>query len=320
MTFLAIDLVSLGSADFWFGVGITAGIYAIFTLGLQLNVGFTGILNLGQAGFMALGAYAMGIFILKLHWSPWLALPAATLVAMAGGLIVGIPALRLRGDYLAMATIAAAQIVLVVAQNGGDFTGGNNGLLGFDAEWTELQITILDWLGAIGLGEQFALPLFLVTWLTFLVLLALLVGLQRTPWGRVLRAIREDEQAAAALGKNVYAYKLQSLALSAALAAIAGYLLALNVTLIYPRSFAADFTFIGFAILVLGGMASYAGVAVGSIVLWTVLEVLRFIDLPLSSDKVAALRLLLVGLLLVLMMMWRPQGLLGKREEMVIRG
>ena len=160
----------------------------------------------------------------------------------------------------------------------------------------------------------------MLTWLTFLILLVGLRTLQQTPWGRVLRAIREDEDAVAALGKNVYAYKLQSLALAAALGAIAGYLLALNITLVYPQAFSADFTFIGFAILVLGGLASYVGVALGSLLLWVVLEGLRFVDLPLAADKVAALRLLLVGLVLIAVMVLRPQGILGKREEMVIRG
>jgi branched-chain amino acid transport system permease protein len=316
---LAFSFQSLAHADFWIGVGIVAGIYSIFTLGLQVNVGFTGILNFGQAGFMAIGAYAMALLILKAHWSPWLALPTATLITMASGLIVGIPALRLAPHYLAMATVGAAQIVQIAAQNTG-FTGGNEGLLGFDSAWQRLQMWTLDKLSALGLGQQYDLPLFLLVWLTFLVLLAVLVALQRTPWGRVLRAIREDEDAAAALGKNVYAYKLQSLMAAAALGAIAGYLLALNITLVYPQAFSADFTFIGLAILVLGGLASYVGVALGSILLWFVLEALRFLDLPLAADKIAALRLLLVGLVLIGVMVLRPQGILGKREEMVIRG
>jgi branched-chain amino acid transport system permease protein len=107
---------------------------------------------------------------------------------------------------------------------------------------------------------------------------------------------------------------------AASIGAVAGYLLALNVTLIYPQSFSADFTFIGFAILVLGGLASYVGVALGAILLWFVLEGMRFVDLPLAADKIAALRLLLVGLVLIAVMVFRPQGILGKREEMVIRG
>ncbi len=317
---LAFSLGSLVHADFWIGVGIVAGVYSIFTLGLQVNVGFTGILNFGQAGFMAIGAYSMALLILKAHWSPWAALPAATAIAMAAGLVVGIPALRLPADYLAMATIGGAQIVQITAQNATGFTGGNEGLLGYDATWQQVQTWALGKLSAVGLGEQYELPLFLLTWLVFLVLLVVLRTLQHTPWGRVLRAIREDEDAAAALGKNVYAYKLQSLAAAAALGAIAGYLLALNVTLVYPQSFSADFTFIGFAILVLGGLASYVGVALGSLLLWVVLEGLRFVELPFAADKVAALRLLVVGLVLIGVMVLRPQGILGKREEMVIRG
>lgn len=320
MTLFAISLTSFAHADFWIGVATTAGIYAIFTLGLQLNVGFTGIYNFGQAGFMALGAYAMGILILKAHLSPWLALPAATAIAMLGGLAIGIPVLRLRTDYLAMATIAAAQIAQIAAQNGGSFTGGAEGLLGFDTSWQTVQTWMLDRLSSVGLGQQFSLPLLIVTWGCFLVALIVLMVLARTPWGRVLRAIREDEDAAAALGKNVFAYRLQSLAIAAALGAMAGYLLSLNISLIYPAAFSADFTFIGFAILVLGGLASYVGVALGSLVLWIVLEGLRFLDLPLSADKVAAIRLALVGLVLILIMVLRPQGVLGKREEMVISG
>jgi branched-chain amino acid transport system permease protein len=317
---LATSLHSFLHADFWIGVGIVAAVYSIFTLGLQLNVGFTGILNFGQAGFMAIGAYSMALLILKAHWSAWAALPVATLIAMASGLVVGIPALRLAPHYLAMATVAAAQIVQIAAQNSTGFTGGNEGLLGFDADWQRVEIWALDKLSSVGLGQQYDLPLFLLAWLTFIVLLIVLRTLQHTPWGRVLRAIREDEDAVAALGKNVYAYKLQSLAAAAALGAIAGYLLALNITLVYPQAFSADFTFIGFAILVLGGLASYVGVALGSLLLWVVLEGMRFVDLPLAADQVAALRLLLVGVVLIAVMTLRPQGILGKREEMVIRG
>lgn len=317
---MTVSLTALASPDFWIGVGIVAAIYSIFALGLQLNVGFTGIFNFGQAGFMAVGAYAMAILILKLHWLPAVALPAATIIAMMAGILIGISSLRLSGDYLAMATIAAAQIVQSVVQNAGGLTGGNQGLLGFDAAWTGVARWMLDRLSAVGLGGQSQLPLLIVSWLTFGVLLVLLQALQRTPWGRVLRAIREDEAAAEALGKNTFAYKLQSLAIAAGLAAIAGYLFALDITLIYPQSFSADVTFVGFAILVLGGLASFAGVALGSIVLWTVLEATSFVRLPISADKVAAVQMLIVGLVLIGVMVWRPQGLLGKRQEMILRG
>ncbi len=320
MTLLALNFAALAAPDFWIGVGVIAGIYGIFTLGLQLNVGYTGIFNFGQAGFMAAGAYAMAILILHFGWNPLLALPAATIIAMLFGVIIGIPSVRLSGDYLAMATIAAAAIIQSAAQNGGTLTGGNQGLLGFDTVWTNIVGWALNQLAIVGLGDQTQLPLFILTWLTFAVILVILRGLLSTPWGRVLRAIREDETAAQALGKNTYIYKLQSLAIAAALAAVAGYLLALNVTLVYPQSYSADFTFIGFAILVLGGLGSFSGVALGSILLWVILEGTSFVQLPISADRVAALRLLIVGLVLIGVMVLRPQGLLGKRQEMILRG
>jgi branched-chain amino acid transport system permease protein len=318
VTTFAVSLEAFTDLDFWIGVGILAGTYTIFALGLQVNVGFTGIVNFGQAGFMAIGAYTMGILVVKAGWSFWLALPAATAVAMAAGLLIGLPSLRLRADYFAIVTIAFAEIVRYTAQNARELTGGNQGLLGYDDAWAEVSAWILDRLDAVGLGDQFLLPLLVVTWATAGALIVLLSVVQRTPWGRVLRAIREDEDAARALGKNTVAYKLQSLMIGAALGAVAGYFLALNLAFVSPESFEPLFTFIGYAVLILGGLASYAGVALGAIVLWTLLEATRFLDLPLAAEKVAALRFMLVGLLLILLMAFRPQGILGNRREMVL--
>jgi branched-chain amino acid transport system permease protein len=318
VTVVAVTFEALTQADFWIGVGVLAGIYAIFTLGLQLNVGFTGVINFGQAGFMAIGAYAMGILVVRAGWSMWLALPAAIAIAMLAGVLIGLPSLRLRADYFAIVTIAFAEIVRYAAQNARGLTGGNQGLLGFDDQWIDVSDTILGWLPE-SMEDQFLLPLLIVTWLALALLTVLLVLVQRSPWGRVLRAIREDEDAARALGKNVFAYKLQSIALSAALGAIAGYFLALNLAFLNPDSFEPLFTFIGYTVLILGGLASYAGVAIGAIILWTLLEATRFIDLPLAAEKVAALRFVIVGIALILLVAFRPQGILGKREEMVLR-
>jgi branched-chain amino acid transport system permease protein len=318
VTTLAVSLDAFTDLGFWIGVGILAGTYTIFALGLQINVGFTGIVNFGQAGFMAIGAYTMGILVVKAGWSFWLALPASMVVAMAAGLLIGLPSLRLRADYFAIVTIAFAEIIRYIAQNARELTGGNQGLLGFDDAWADVSFWILERLDAVGLGDQFLLPLLLVTWLTALVLIVVLSRVQRTPWGRVLRAIREDEDAARALGKNTFSYKLQSLAIGAALGAIAGNFLALNLAFVSPESFEPLFTFIGYAVLILGGLASYAGVALGALMLWTLLEATRFLELPLAAEKVAALRFMLVGLLLILLMAFRPQGMLGKRREMVL--
>jgi ABC-type branched-subunit amino acid transport system permease subunit len=303
------------SVDFWLGVGVIAGIDGIFVLGLQINVGFTGLLNLGQAGFMSIGAYTMGLLVTDANWSLWAALPASILVAIAAGLLVGLPSLRLRSDYFAIATIAFAEIVRYTFQNAA-FAGGNQGVIGYDQEWRDLSNWVLDRLARVGLGDETQLPLFVFVWAAFGLCLAALKGLQASPWGRVLRAIREDEEAAAALGKNVLAYKLQSLSIAAALAAIAGFFLALNVTYLYPSEFDPTFTFLGYAVLVLGGFASYGGVGLGAILLWSVVEGLRFLHLPLSSGQLGALRFVLMGLILILLSMLRPQGLLGRKAEM----
>ncbi|MBV9243463.1 MAG: branched-chain amino acid ABC transporter permease [Methylobacteriaceae bacterium] len=310
--------MSILNADFWIGVGVIAGIYGIFALGLQLNVGFTGLLNLGQAGFMCIGAYAMGMLVVDAGWPILATLPVAIAAAVLAGVLVGLPSLRLRSDYFAIATIAFAEIVRYGLQNAA-FAGGNQGIIGYDAEWRDFAAWASDRLAAIGLGEQTQLPLLFSIWLVFALCVAVLRWLRRTPWGRVLTAIREDEDAAAALGKNVLAFKLQSLAIAAALAAIAGFFLALNVTYLYPGEFDPTFTFFGYAVLILGGFASYGGVVLGTIVLWTLIEGLRFLDLPLSSGEIGSLRFVLVGLTLVVLSMARPQGLLGRRAEMQLR-
>ena len=315
---LAISFSSFTSADFWIGVGVLAGIYGIFTLGLQLNVGYTGIFNFGQAGFMAIGAYTAGILTVKESWPIWAAIIAGTLAAMTAGVLIGLPSLRLRADYFAITTIAFSEIIRLVAQNARGLTGGNQGLLGFDNAWNDVSIQMNDWFDKVGLGGYALLPLLVLTWLGFVVLLVTVRLLTNSPWGRVLRAIREDEDAAQALGKNTFSYKLQSLALGAAFGAIAGYLLAFDLAFLVPTSFEPTFTFLGYTILILGGVASYTGVALGAVVLWALLEATRFLDLPIASEKVAAIRFMIVGFLLIVLVAFRPQGALGKREEMVL--
>jgi ABC-type branched-subunit amino acid transport system permease subunit len=310
--------MSFLDADFWVGVGVTAGVYAIFALGLQLNVGFTGLINLGQAGFMAIGAYALGMLVVYAGWPLLLALPASIVVAIAAGVLVGLPTLRLRADYFGIVTIAFSEIVRYTLQNAG-FAGGNQGILGYDGGWRDFQAWTSSELAPIGLGGNTQVPLLLTVWATVLLCLAALKVVQRSPWGRVLRAIREDEDAAAALGKNVFAFKLQSLGISAALAAIAGFFLALNVTYLYPSEFDPSFTFFGYAALILGGFASYWGVVAGALVLCALTEGLRFLDLPLSSSQSGSLRFIIVGLILIFLTMFRPQGLLGSRAEMQLR-
>lgn len=326
---LAIDLAEFVDPSFLIGtVGSFAGIYVIFTLGLQLNVGYSGIVNFGQAGFMAVGAYSMAILTVDTGLSFWLAMPMAVLIAMGFGLLVGLPSVRLRADYLAIATIAAAEIIRLVARNADAITGGNQG---FDCAEDDPTNCFFNTFGdtveepietftesIFGTDIDTLFPLFLVVWAVALILTALMYFAQRSPWGRVLRAIREDEDAARSLGKNTYAYKLQSLSIAAGLAAIAGFFLALNLRAVNPLDFEPLFTFIGFAVLFLGGLANYWGVAFGAIIMWVLIEGTRNIGLGLSSDQEAAMRFIVVGIVLILLMAFRPQGIFGKKQEMVL--
>jgi branched-chain amino acid transport system permease protein len=316
---IAVTFQFLTAGDFWIGVGVLAATYGIFALGLQLNVGTTGITNFGQAGFMAIGAYTMAILVVKEGWSWWWAMPAAIAASMLAAVVVGLPSLRLRADYFAITTLAFAEIVRYLADNERNLTEGSQGLLGYNGDWFKLSLRLGNWLDGHGIHvTSFLFPLLLVSWGILLVLTLLVALVVRTPWGRVLRAIREDEDAARALGKNTLAYKLQSLALAAALAAIAGFVLALNLTLLVPDEFDPVFTIFGFVIVILGGLGSYFGVILGSVILMTVLEGTRYVELPLSSDKVAAIRFIIVGLVLILLMAFRPQGILGSKQEMLL--
>jgi branched-chain amino acid transport system permease protein len=326
---LAISFDIFQDAGFWTGVGIIAGTYTIVALGLQLNVGFTGIVNFGQAAFMAIGAYAMAIFILEAHVSFGVAMVLAVLTAMLFGLIVGLPSLRLRADYFAIATIAMAEVVRLFAQNARGLTGGNQGLFCaeddpsrcFNGAWRDISDSMLNFLDNFWADPEKLAPLLIVIWVTAGLATLALTYVTKTPWGRVLRAIREDEDAARALGKNTLLFKLQSLAISGALGAIAGFFLALNLATIHPLDFEPLVTFFAFSVLILGGLASYRGVALGAILFWAVLEGSRFIELPdppFTEVRIAALRFALAGLLLILLMAFRPQGLLGNRKEMVL--
>jgi branched-chain amino acid transport system permease protein len=315
----AITFHAFAGADFWIGVGVLAATYGIFSLGLQLNVGTTGITNFGQAGFMAIGAYTMGILVVKDGWSWWWAMPAAIGASMVAAILVGLPSLRLRADYFAITTLAFSEIVRYLTDNTRGLTNGSQGLLGYSSGWVTVSVRLGRWLNDHGIHvTSFLFPLLLVSWAVFIVLTLLVAAVVRTPWGRVLRAIREDEDAARALGKNTLAYKLQSLALSAALAAIAGFVLALNLTLLVPDEFDPVFTIFGFVIVILGGLGSYFGVLVGSVVLMTLLEGTRYVELPLAADKVAAIRFIIVGVVLILLMAFRPQGIFGKKQEMLL--
>jgi branched-chain amino acid transport system permease protein len=325
---LAVSFDAFLEPDFWISTGVIAGTYAVIALGLQLNTGFTGIVNFGQAAFMAIGAYTMAILVLKADFSFWAALPVSMAVAVLLGIIVGLPALRLRADYFAIATIALSEVVRLIAQNW-SLTGGNQGLFCKEGDPSVCYPdSFRDFSDSVnGVVENFwdkpdsLFPLFLVVWGIVLIGTVALTYATSSPWGRVLRAIREDEDAARALGKNTLSYKLQSLSIAALLGSLAGFVLALNLATIHPIDFEPFVAFFAYSVLILGGLANYKGVAVGAILFWAVLEGTRYLDLPdppFTETRIAALRLAITGLLLIGLMAFRPQGLFGKKEEMVL--
>jgi len=317
----------LASGEFWAFVGVMAGIYTLFTLGLQVQFGLAGLLNFGQVGFMAIGAYTMAILVAKEGWSMWVATPLAIAAAALAGVLVGLPTLRLRGDYFAIVTIAFSEIVRWVATNENGLTGGAQGTINLAGQGTAAQYNgqwerFQRWVGAqLHVGDKDVVMLLLV-WAAALMLVWLTARLARTPWGRVLRAIREDEDATASLGKPVFAYRLQALALGAAMAGLAGCVYAWQFSFFSPDDFQPLITFFGWMILILGGVGRVWGVPVGAVVFGFLFAATRFFDFApfsyLDSADRAYVRLMLIGLAIILLVVFRPQGLLGRRDEMVL--
>jgi ABC-type branched-subunit amino acid transport system permease subunit len=276
---------------------------------------------------MAIGAYTMAILVVKEQWSVWLAAPLGVAAAAVAGLLVGLPTLRLRADYFAIVTIAFSEIVRYVATNDDSLTGGAQGTINlrgtgvaaqYDSGWQRFQSHVQSFLG---IGSRDATMLVIV-WVVAAVLLALTWTALRTPWGRVLRSIREDEDVAASLGKNVFAYKLQVLAVGAAFAGLAGLFYAWEFSFFSPDDFEPLVTFFAWMIVLLGGLGRVWSVPVGAVLFGVIFAGTRFFDfVPFSyfgSADRAYLRLMVIGVIIVLTVLLRPQGILGKREEMVL--
>jgi ABC-type branched-subunit amino acid transport system permease subunit len=320
---------------FWVFVAVIAGIYTIFALGLYLQFALAGLPNFGHVAFAALAAYTMTMLIIHLNVPMPAAALAGLLVAVLFGLVLGIPSLRLRADYLAIATVAGAEIVRYLALNMQGLTGGPIGSIGmlgpsqlaqYNQSWEALLRPIVAALKrspvlAPAASRDFAM--LLIVWVIALILLTVFWLMVRSPWGRMMRAIREDEDAAAAVGKDVFRAKLQVLILGALLGGLAGLLLAWQIGIITPDDYQPTFTFYAYLILILGGTTRIWAIPVGALLFGLLYSGTRFLNFyPLSlfdSGDRAYLRLILVGLLLILLMAIRPQGLLGNRRELLLR-
>jgi branched-chain amino acid transport system permease protein len=317
-------------------IGINAVYFAIAAIGLNVQFGYAGLLNFGQAGFMACGAYGLGMtahyFGISLWWGILIGLAFTILL----GLLMGLPTLRLRADYLAIVTIAAAEIIRLVvrSQRFTHFFGGSNGINNFSGEFRQIGTDL-----GISQGATYGFWWFkftgrqlwplIVGWALVGVIGVTVYFLMRSPWGRVLKAIREDEDAVRSLGKNVYSYKMQALLLGGVIGMISGMVLALDRGSVQPDNFSRDLTFYILTALVLGGVARVSGSIVGAMIFWGgfsfVDNVLRQatksgpIDLwfqTIQSTQVGNVNFMLVGLLLILLLVYRPQGIFGNRKEM----
>jgi len=284
--------------EYVFHLIVLASIYGILAMSLDLAVGYTGLPVLGHAAFALVGAYTAALVSLELGLSPWLGLLAGgVLGALAGGL-VGMACVELRGDYLALATFAFGEVVTVIARTWKGLTHGPLGLpgipplaIGGTALDTPLSFAVL------------VVPLALGCWW-------LLHRVVTSPFGRVAMAIRDDEEAAMALGKATPRFKNEVLGVSASLAGFAGALYVYYVSFIDPTSFTVMDSFDILLMAALGGLGSLRGPALGAILLVSLPEALRFVGFAGAAN--AEVRRILYGLILVVVVMYRPQGLVGR--------
>jgi branched-chain amino acid transport system permease protein len=314
----------MGMLDFLASFAIMASIYAIFSMGLNVHWGYTGLLNFGIAGFFAVGAYTSALFTARMPTGtlatyvkqafgfnmPFLlgVLFAAVLAAVIA-VLIGLLTLRLSEGYLAISAIGIAETIRIFFNNERWLANGAQGLIGIKRPLSNI------------IPPLYYNYVYLLIVLAFLVIifLALERGI-RSPWGRVLRAIREDEVMAAADGKNVFLFKLQSLALGAAIMGIAGALYAHYSAAIQPSVFEPLFgTFIIWTMLTVGGTGNNKGAILGAFIVWALWSWTTFIILkvvpPSFQTRAPYIRYVIIGVLLVVFTATRPKGIIGEERQ-----
>jgi branched-chain amino acid transport system permease protein len=310
---------------------VAAG-YCIIASGLNVHVGYTGLLNFGQAGFAAVGAYAFSIPIVEYGWSWYWALPLMLCCSVLLALLMGLPTLRLRADYLAIVTIAIAEIIRLFL-NSTRFTwltGGSDGRNG----WTDFfeDLNPIDNTARYNMGAQsidgYRLFMAIVGWCLVAIIALFIWALMRSPWGRVLKSIREDEEAARALGKNVLAFKMQSLVIGGLIGSIGGLWLSAQKQSAQSGEFATTLTFFAFLIIVLGGLGRVKGPIVGTIIFFFVIQFVdnilqqgtqndTFPEWLVDSTNFSVVKNIVAGVALGLLVIFRPQGIFGDKREQV---
>ena len=284
-----------------------AGFYALMALGLNLIFGLAGMVNLGLVGFFAIGAYVSALLTVSLHWPMLAGWAVAALFSAACGAVVAVITARLKGDYLAIVTLGFAEVIRLIASNELWLTGGTTGISAIPGPWR-------------GEVSPFAFNLIFaaIVWITVCIVGLLFGRLSNAPFGRVLRAIREDEMIAAVAGKPVLAFKVQAFALGAGVLGLAGALYAHYNAYIAPDGFQPLITIYVVLALTAGGTGTMRGAILGAILVMFLTEGTRFLGAAMAGLKpvqIAAVREGLIGATLILVLYIRPQGILPERPR-----
>ncbi|MCA0279457.1 MAG: high-affinity branched-chain amino acid ABC transporter permease LivM [Proteobacteria bacterium] len=315
-----------GSLKWVDNFGIQILIYVMLAWGLNIVVGLAGLLDLGYVAFYAVGAYAYALLATHLGWSFWILLPVAGIMSAFWGIMLGFPVLRLRGDYLAIVTLAFGEIIRLVLINWREVTNGAAGISGIPkvSFFGLMSFNVSDpnyiakVLGIAQSGAYYKIFLYYLILLMALLTAFVTIRLRRMPIGRAWEALREDEIACRSLGINTTTTKLTAFATGAMFGGFAGSFFAARQGFVSPESFVFIESAIILAIVVLGGMGSLVGIAVAAVVMIGGTEILRemeFLKLVFGNDFTPELyRMLLFGMAMVIVMLWKPRGFVGSRE------
>jgi branched-chain amino acid transport system permease protein len=317
-----------GLIDYTVGWAVVAGIYAVFSLGLNVHWGFTGLFNIGIAGFFAIGAYTSALIttpppkealfedfifggnlpeylgFLNFGIDLWFLLAILAAAAMAGiiAIPIGLVTIRLKGDYLAITTLGVAEAIRLIFLNEKWLANGSRGLY-----------NIPKFLGDVVTPANYNYLYLIVVLIVLGFLYVMVTRAINSPWGRVLKSIREDEMTAQANGKNVLNFKLQAFIFGAAIMGIGGALYAHNIRFVSPISFDPLYaTFVIWAMLMVGGSGNNKGAILGAFVVWGIWAGTGFLPGFIASPSI---RLFMIGLLIVVVILLRPDGIMGEERK-----
>lgn len=315
-----------GSLKWVNNFGVQVLIYVMLAWGLNIVVGLAGLLDLGYVAFYAVGAYAYALLGTHFGLSFWILLPAAGVMAAFWGVLLGFPVLRLRGDYLAIVTLAFGEIIRLVLINWREVTKGSAGISGIPKitffGWFDFNVSSPNYIGKVfdipTSGAYYTIFLYYLILALALLTAFVTIRLRRLPVGRAWEALREDEIACRSLGINTTNTKLTAFAIGAMFGGFAGAFFAARQGFINPESFVFLQSAIILAIVVLGGMGSLSGIAIAALVMIGGMEILRemqFLKMVFGQNFTPELyRMLLFGIAMVVVMVWKPRGFVGSRE------